>query len=339
MKLAILQCADAGPAESFREMLNAVGYHVVMPNDDLRTTLRNYGCDTVLSPKDLTRGLGYDPVYFEEVGPSAMDTCDLYCDIKAHRAYDKVVKRWPRLKGKILWTRINGSAPEHVINERGDMGDEVNPPCPIMTPNQCYQGHPRAYPHWPPFVRFNDYNQSRPHDSGYDSPICLIHNLQGWGYGALTDTFRNSLGIRCYGDRSPDGLIRHSEVAEQLSMALCMVHLKSNDAPGYAIYEAMAAACPVVCTRRLIWRCKMQDLLIPNETCLVFDRETHDALTPDDVLECGREVSEHLVRLAHPEENARIGMNGRNRLKEIMWSKDRASDVESLALFMKRNFA
>jgi DNA-binding PadR family transcriptional regulator len=67
----------------------------------------------------------------------------------------------------------------------------------------------------------------------------------------------------------------------------------------------------------------MQDLLIPGETCLVFDRETHDGLTPDDVYYCTAEVREHLERLRDQAENYRIGSAGRQRLREVMWREDR----------------
>lgn len=348
-KLAILQMADTSPAESTRAVLECAGYRVVMPNDRLRAELRSIGCDTVLSPKDLERGMGYEPCnpLFDEVGPEAMDKCDLYCDIKAHRSYPKIVRRWPRLEGKILWTRIQGGKPEHVINARGDHGDEVNPPCPVLTPNMWYAdsldiaspayGKPwagRAYAHWPPFVRMADH--LAPRDVGpYRQPICLIHNLTGWGYGALVPSMHD-LGVACYGAGSPDGLVDHREIPVRLANALCMVHLKSNDAPGYALYEALASACPVVCTRRLIWRNRMQDLLIPGETCLVFDRETHDGLTTEDVVECTREVREHLKALGDRKYNRKIGEAGRKRLKKVMWDEDR--DGESFRTWMRGMF-
>jgi hypothetical protein len=377
-KTAILQMADAGPAESTELMLRSVGYQVFLPNKKLRDELRRIGCDTVLSPRDLTAGMGYDPVSIPEIGPEGMDRCDLYCDIKAHRCYDKIAKRWPRLKGKVLWGRINGGRMEHVIKPSGeDCGDEVNPPCPILTPNLWYKDishcvecgmschlemcepHKgptgeycfgrveqtpwagRAYACWPPFVRFDEYDprwrQALHCDDDFTSPICLIHNANGWGYGALIPNMRQ-MGVRVYGAGSPDGLIPHSQVKKELSRALCMVHLKSSDAPGYSLLESLAAGCPVVCTRRLIWRCRMESLLIPDETCLVFDRETHDGLTPKDVEDCAREVAGHLERLRDPAENRRIGMNGRDRLKEVMWSPNKEEDVASLREFMRRHF-
>lgn len=351
-KTAILQCADQGPAESFAAMLRTVGYNVYLPNKSLRDELRRIGCDTVLSPRDLTASMGYDPVALPEMGPDGMQKCDVYADVKAHRSCAKLVARWPNLQSRVLWYRINGGKPEHVINARGDHGDEVNPPCPVLTPNQWYafEGESRwswdhlAYTCWPPFVRFNEYNYPREgrHARGmkhmvFEPPICLIHGINGWGYGALIDSVRN-LGVRCYGASSPDGLIQHREIPLRLSKALCMVHLKSSDAPGYSLYEALAAACPVICTRRLIWRCKMQSLFIPGETCLVFDRETHDGLTPEDVAECTRELTEHLARLQDPAENKRIGQAGRERLKAVMWSESKKEDVESLREFMGRHF-
>lgn len=171
----------------------------------------------------------------------------------------------------------------------------------------------------------------------YTSPVCLIHGVEGWGYQALIPSIRK-LGVKIYGLGSPDGLINHSCVPLLLSTSLCMVHLKSSDAPGYALYEAMAAGCPVICTRRLIWRCKMQDLLIPGETCLVFDRETHEGLSEQDVSSCAQEVEAHLNRLSDPEENRRIGLNGHKQLRDIMWSDAKKGDLESLQQFMSRHF-
>jgi hypothetical protein len=409
VKLCVLQMADAGPVESTVAMLRAAGYDVALPNDALRSLLRAVGCDTVLSPRDLTRGMGYDPVRVPEVGPEAMDRCAVYADIKAHRCYEKVVARWPRLAGKVLWTRINGGAPEHVVNARGDHGDEVNPPCPVLTPDLWYRferfpvrldGMPtprmecvlsavcsdclgekkypqpesadhewqdvlecptcggsgvaypadpvswpptpwagRAYACWPPFVRADEYYPAhgRPAGGAFDAPVCLVHSAAGWGYGRLFDGVRG-MGVRVLGAGSPDGLVPHRDVPAMLSRCLAMVHMKSSDAPGYALLESLAAGCPVVCSRRLIWRNFMGDLLEPGVTCLVFDRETHEGLTDADVAGCTAEVRDHLERLRDPQENARIGQAGRERLKAVTWSEGRAGDVESLRAFMARNF-
>lgn len=369
--IAILQVADTGPLESLVVMLSHAGYVCGLPNDKLRNELRSLGCDTVLDIQSLVDGMGYDPpMPLPTVGPEAMKTADLYVDVKGHRNGPKIWERYPNLKDRTLWYRINGGKPEHVVRQCDecrkkqetatkfklrcpkceDCGDEANPPCPILTPNLWYDqpcGHGRiipdclicsgrAYAFWPPFYRFNDYHRTKYKEGwDYDRPICLIHNLTGWGYQRMIPEV-SELGVRCFGRGSPDGLIQHSEVKNCLKTALCMVHLKSSDAPGYALYEALAAGCPIICSRRLIWRNRMQDLFVPNETCLVFDRETHDGLSDKDVADCRAEIEQGIKRLNDPTENARIGFNGRKRLQELMWNSER--DGESLKTFMTRNF-
>jgi hypothetical protein len=361
-KTAVIQCPDTSPVESLVVMLRAAGYRCLHTSRALLATLKDVGCDVVIpgGVAELVRGMGYDWPFpddesaLAEATPRDMERCDLYVDIKAQKNYAALCRRWPRLEGRVLWYRINGGRPEHVIKPSGeDCGDEVNPPCPVLTPNQWYAersglpelGDPypgwagRAYACWPPFVRIGEYypKRGRSIEAGHtpQPPVCLIHAVGNWGYGALVEAARG-LGVHCYGDRSPDGLVKHHDIPNLLANSLCLVHLKSNDAPGYALLEALAAACPVVCTRRLIWRCRMGDLLIPGETCLVFDRETHDGLTPADVAECTRELAGHLERLRDRAENLRIGLAGRERLKAVQWDIDR--DGPGLREWMARMF-
>lgn len=386
MKTAILQVADSGPLDSLVEMLSSVSYSCYLCGPNLRDALRKLGCDTVLANADLVKNEGYEPPAFPlgEAQPDDMYSADLYVDVKAHRNYPKVVEGWPNLRGKVLWYRINGGRPEHVVNARGDQGDEVNPPCPVLTPNQwymlrshcdtcgrvsdkemsephfpdnrgswchgrveMYSWHDKSYACWPPFVGMADYEYPRPKDPAraktpvrndkYTSPICLVHNFEGWGYGRLLEVAQE-FGVRIHGLRSPDGLLQHREVRVQLADALAYVHLKSSDAPGYSLYEALSAACPVVCSRRLIWKNRMEDLLIPGETCYVFDRPTHDPICAEEVAEVRAELGAALKALSSSQENRRIGENGRRRLKDLMWSKDRPEDVASLKNFFARNY-
>ncbi len=237
----------------------------------------------------------------------------------------------------MLWYRINGGEPEHCINERGDHGDEVNPPCPVLTPNQWYGregwlNRTSMYSFWPPYVRASEH-YGRRWQSG--KPVCLIHNVNGWGYRDLVEPVRK-LGVRVFGAGSPDGLVRHGDVKHLLSYATAYVHLKSNDAPGYALYEALTSKCPIILPRRLIWRCRMQDLFVEGKTCLCFDRETHDPLTPEEVLSCTAEIQAHLSHLDDPDFNKCLGEAGYNRLQEVMWREDR--DLDSLKAFLERNF-
>ncbi len=367
MRVAILQVADTGPAESLIVMLRSMGINCLFPSSMLKHELRRIGCDTILDVDNLVRGMGYDePLQLPEAGVPDMSRSDvLYFDVKGHRNCPKVEKRWPGLKGKTCWYRINGGKPEHVIRRDNfgrvteDCGDEVNPSCPVLTPNRWYYrlcdcGTPSAftgthadhcpagidwkspvshdYSCWPPFHRWDDY-QARRHVSG--PPICLVHNFQGWGYGPLLEHIRE-LGVRVHGVGSPDGLVNHREVPTLLSRCLAMVHFKSSDAPGYALYEALAAGCPLIVSRKLIWKNRMEDLLIEGETCLCFDRPTHEGLTQEDVANCHREIEVGMKQLQKEEENERIGENGRRQLQKVMW--DPIKDSASLLEWMERNF-
>ncbi len=372
-KIAILQVADTGPLESLVVMLRSVGYECYLPNNRLKGMLRNVGCDTVINVSDLVANMGYEPpLPLDEVGISSMYKSNtLYVDVKAHRNYEKVVQQWPNLKNRVLWYRINGGKPEIVPGK----GDEVNPPCPILTPNlwyadkeipdntpleyekmvdpgECYIGETmmppgrnmklapwkeKSYAVWPPFYRIDEYYPKLGRKYPYGPPVCLIHNLEGWGYGKLIEPLKK-LGVQFYGQGSPNGLIPHSKVPELLSNALCMIHLKSSDAPGYALYESLAAACPVVCSRRLIWRNRMESLFLPGETCQVFDRETHEPLSDEDVNQCMYDIGNCIKNLSDRQYNNYIGLSGRARLKEVCWSSSNPSDVSSLNEFMRRNF-
>ena len=191
-KRAILQVADTGPLESLVIMLRSVGFQCYLPNRLLLDRLKHIGCDTIIDIKTLVDHWGYDrPMSLPEAGPSDVNDKDVvWCDIKAHRNAPRIEKEWPKLKGRVIWYRINGGEPEHVIKNGEDFGDETNPPCAgILTPNRWYEGHPRAFSCWPPFYRADEYNWTRdqPH---FHEPLCLIHNLTGWGYGALVDNVR-----------------------------------------------------------------------------------------------------------------------------------------------------
>lgn len=338
MNTAILQHADTGAIESMAVMMHAIGWECALPSNDLKNALRGLRCDTVCDVDTMVRQWGYEPPSFQgkplpEVGVSDLSRTDVVLmDVKAHRNAEKIWKRWPGLK--VIWHRVNGSEPENVPGK----GNEIDPPVPVLTPDLWYRERGpwsnRSYAYWPPFYRIDDYVRPRPTIS-YDPPLCLINNIGGWGHGAMVEPVRK-LGVKCYGLDSPEGLVHHSNVPGLLSRALCMLHLKSNDAPGYALYESLAAACPIVCSWRLINRCKMHDLFIPGETCLVFDRDSTDVRGPLDLDESMALLVKALGQLSDPRENVRIGLNGRNRLKEVMWSPDKPADVESLRAFMDK---
>lgn len=353
-KIAVLQVADTGPLESLVIMLRGQDYECRLPTDKFKAELRSLGCDTVLDVKGLIQGMGYSPpMKLPHADLKDLQTpgvIDLYVDIKAHRNGPKIWTKYSHLKDKTLWYRINGGKPEHVIKPGGeDCGDEVNPPCPVLTPNLWYrdlqfkgmcdvsdQPLDEAYACWPPFYRFDEYlfQNGRERQGRWEPPVCLTHNVAGWGYRDLIEPAQR-MGIRCYGAGSPDGLIQHSVVARMLSNTLALVHLKTSDAPGYSLYEALAAGCPCIVSRCLIWKNRMEELFVDDETCLTFGRASHE-FTPEDVPSHMMEINDALMRLKNPTENSRIGRAGHDRLKELMWHERR--DHASLAEFLGRNF-
>ena len=359
-KLAIIQCGDTGPVESLVRMLTSVGYECKRVGSQLADRLARIGCDTVITSETLVNSMGY----LIPKGPIGIavekhiEKCDLFVDVKAHRSYSKLVNEWPNLGGKILWYRINGGKPEHVINSRGDHGDEVNPPCPVITPNQWYKNDRidttteankvwmtsipcNSYVFWPSFERASSYTLPRPvSQRDCDRPICLIHNYAGWGYSSLGDRLRRK-GLRIFGKGSPDGLLINSQIPNLLSKALCMIHLKSNDAPGYALYEAIYARCPIILPRRLIWRCKMEKLFKEYETCLCFDVASHESLDDNPKLQqaCIDEIEDGMAKLYNNQLLAvELTSNALDRLTSMSWSHLKPSDVQSLRDFMQRNF-
>ena len=344
MRKAALQVVDTGPLESLSVMLKSAGYDSYLLSQSMRGELRSMGCDNVAEIDDLVRNWGYEaPARLPSV--NRWSEVDLYVDVKAHRNGPKLWAVHPELRDRTLWYRINGGKPEHVIRADGfDCGDEVNPPCPVLTPNQWYkkdediyapEGFPRearwkgkAYACWPPFVGKERYWR---HSNPTGSPVCFVHNLAGWGFGALEAGMR-SLGVRMYGVRSPDGLLPHTAVPGALAHALAYVHLKGSDAPGYALYEALSSGCPCVVHRALIWKNAMEELF-DESTCLMYGAADH---APPDPVKCCEEVELALGKLRDREFNKRIGEAGKERLEKLMWSEER--DAADLARFLQRNF-
>lgn len=352
MKKAILQVADTGPVNSLVTMLEAVGYQCYTLSDSMQYHLMREGHTFVLSNKFLQRSMHYAPhVNLPEIKDSKeIDKDCIFFDIKAHKHYSDILKAWPQLENRVAWYRINGGAPEHVINERGDHGDELNPPCPVITPNQCYlresvplETRNKTYvfwPHFPGFDSFTDNYEKREvleSIQTFDAPVCLIHGVNGWGYQDIVKKVRK-LGVKIYGTGSPDGIIHQKDVIKRLSTAKSLVHLKSNDAPGYALLEAIAAKCPIICSKRLIWRCDMQELFEPGVTCLTFDRETEDPLSSEDAVKCVEEIKNHLKTLESVEKNEEISHNAYDRYSALSWSPNKTRCLFSFRDWLSRNF-
>ena len=175
--------------------------------------------------------------------------------------------------------------------------------------------------------------------SCYKKPLGFLHGANGWGYKRFLPHLTDKIDI--YGYKSPKGLLQQGFVKHFLSETLCLIHLKTSDAPGYALYEAFASGVPVVVPQFFIDNTKYHDLFIDGETCLVFgkgqERWHHDSLhEPKESFEATlKSIDECIERLSDPEENYRIGINGLFKWKELTrWtSKER----DGLRAYLKIN--
>jgi hypothetical protein len=383
--LAILQMGDTPQIESTAVMLRHAGYEVKVCGPSLRNALQRAGCDTVISVSQMV-GMGYDTLErgIDEASPSDMETCDLFVEIKI-RNVQKIWNRWPRLKGRVVYWRVNGSQPE--ICPKG--GDEVNLICPIITAclwygterynrvNTCdkavtqdnletmdtLRNPPRATPYqelldlsveatagkhdsrkgmcytfWPPYPRSKEYDKVDrslllPADT--TDPYCMCYVVRAWGYGEIISEVHD-LGVKFYGDM--DGRVEHARVSSIAATAKALVHMKSVDCPGWALYEAMLAGCPVIIGKMLNARMLAYELLEDGVTCLEFGVpcSLEYGRGPIKSQQCLVEITEHLKTLEDPIENYRLGQAGRKRLNELMWNTGR--DGDSFIEFMRRWF-
>jgi len=384
-RLAIIQNGDTPQLESTAVMLRAAGYDDVRYcGSELRHALQRAGCDTVLSVQTMY-ALGYDHVAGEirEASLRDMERCDLFVEIKV-RNVEKITARWPRLKGRVLYWRVNGAQPE--ICPKG--GDEVNLSCPVATACLWYgleryrwgknvgsqdqsnlehlasrpvsveeqktwasevvmhDTESNAYVFWPPYPRSKDYDSayfdrlvSVVGDNPHDPPFTVCHSVRAWGYAPIIDDCRK-LGVRMYGNNSPAGQIPHSKVPELVRRGLALVHLKSVDCPGWALYEALLAGCPVVTGRLLNSRMLAYQLLEHGETCYEFGVPASLEYGRGDMeyARCLSDIKDALERLSDPQENRRVGENGRKRLNQLMWSDKNPDHIQSFQTFMGRHF-
>jgi len=168
----------------------------------------------------------------------------------------------------------------------------------------------------------------------FEKPIGFLHGGYGWGFARYFPALESSVDI--YGWRSPEGLIPQFTVRDKLAKAKCFVHLKSNDAPGYALYEAFASGVPIIVPQYFINATRFQDMFIDGETCLVFGKDA-ESLRDDTTRETKEhydkiinEIKDHIKRLSDPDENYRIGINGLFNWKKLTrWTSEKANKLKS----------
>lgn len=314
MKLAVINAADTGAVEATAFMLSKVGYDCYLPHNALRQELRQIGV-TSDDPIDMAKRFAYDhprvPYYY-----GGMEAVDLFVDLKAHAVYDKLVKRWPSLADKVLWLCINGGDPRN----RTDGLPWCWPPCPMLTHNQWYDAGSNLINRR--YICFPPYQQMERHERlGHEGQaVCLVHNVERWGYGEAIEKLKSH--VLFFGGNSPAGLISNAQCCELLKRAVAMVLVKCGDAVGFSTVEAMASACPVVCTQHYIDETRLHRLLEPGVTCLTFDQKY-----PVESLKAALDVLSCKIN------NERIGQAGCERLVQLMWREDR--DLSSFQAFME----
>lgn len=329
--LAILQVGHPWSQDSLAVMLREAGIPALQTSERVRDQLKNAGCDTIVDAQGTAEGWGGE---LEVPLPKAFEMDirrrdAVLFDTKAHRNYTKIVKAFPNLAGRVCWYRINGGEPVDIEGK----GPERDPPGPVLTPDLWYARtgpwSGRAYTFWPPYASAHRYlDHKRP--ESLDSPICLVNNLHGWGYEDVGLQLRREIGLRCYGTSgSPDGIISTKRLPEALCSAICYMHMKSVDAPGYALYEAILSGCPVVLPRRFISRTLTDALFVEGVSCLCFDKHTGDV----DVRACVSEADRCYEALKDPVYNQLIARNAFNRLKRLIWN-----DAEGLKTWIRKMF-
>lgn len=317
---AILNIADTGALESTAYMLECAGYDCYRPNNELIKELRHFGLENVLSVEDLVADYGYAPPRVSKLAsPQDMFHADLFVDTKAHVNYETIVKCWNNLRGKVAWMCLNGGDPW----KRRDGLRWTNPPCPVITHNQWYKPFGKAYVCYPPYMRFGEQPQSNENADG--NPICLVHNVERWGYGHAVQPLRE-IGVKFYGLNTPEGPIKNGNALELLAKAVAMVYLKQGDTVGYATLEAISVGTPLMVTQHYIDETNLHDLLKPGWTCVVFNQLN------------AVESVQHLLRIFRENKPFRdsIVAQARANLLAVMWNKER--DLRSFKRFMERNF-
>lgn len=318
MPKAVVVGCDSHPIRSLALMLRSVGFDVSMLTDHAMDMLRKRGYPGGVSA-EMLRNMGYVDAGLPAATEADLEDCDLFVDIKVPDA-DAMIALYPRLKGRTAIFLINGGGDAYL-----DYGDHY----PTITTNFLVRTN--AFQCYMPFDNVHGLAPRAPRET-FEPPIGLLHNARKWGYGGIIDRVIERTGLRVFGSyESPAGMLPNEKVGEKLASALCFVHLKASDCPGYALYEALASGVPVVVTELFLERMKYRDLYLDGATCLTWGKtsfrvdeekivESIDA-SAEAMIE---EIAECVERLRDPKLNAEIGMAGHLRWKALTeWTDEK----------------
>lgn len=327
-KKAVICGCDTLPVRSLNIMLQSVGYDLLMLTDKAMDRLKSKGYTGGVWA-EMLNNMGYVPASMPAADERDLLDCDLYLDIKRKDA-DSMIKLYPRLEGKTAVYLINGGGDDYV-----KYGDYY----PTITNNMLVE---KAFKCWTPFDNVHNI-QPRGKRKSFDPPMGLLHNAYNWGFGSILDRVIERTGLRVFGSYdSPMGIITNDRVGAYLNEALCFVHMKASDCPGFALYEAFASATPVVVTDLFIERMKYHDMYVDGLTCLTWGKGSYEVsgeriveyidktagLMVDQIADCVR-------RLKNPKLNHEIGMEGHERWKALTEWTDEKRDA--LHAFLKKN--
>lgn len=323
MPKAVVCGCDTHPVKSLALMLRSVGFDVKMLTDDSMQKLAKRGYTGGVSA-EMLKNMGYVAAGLPWADERDLEDCDLYIDIKVPDA-DSMLKIYPRLAGKTAIFLINGGGDDYVT-----YGDHY----PVITTNFLVEKN--AFQCYMPFDNVHNIQPRNPRET-FDPPIGLLHNARNWGFGVIMDRVIARTGVRIFGSYgSPMGILPNEKVGEYLQSALAFVHLKASDCPGYALYEAFAAGCPVVVTELFIERMKYRGLYVDGKSCLTWGKtsfrveeskilETIDA-SADTMVE---EIAAICEKLKNPALNWEIGMAGHQAWrKQTDWTDEKRNLFE-----------
>ena len=327
-KLAIVNIPHKQCEQAAVMMLESVGYEVRGPAKELTRELSGYMKQPVST---------FIPL---KATPKDLQSCDLFVTVKYYSVLD-TIKRYNFLKNKILWFDINGGQPGRALPKAKYKELPLSPVVPYVGSSKWYADsspYPVSGPRYVCYIPIDNREEClQTERSMLESPVSLVHNPYKWGYGWIVDLLKES-GIKFHGGwGAPDGLLPQSEVPKVLSKALCYVHTKGRDCPGYSLYQALLCGCPVIVSSLFLERTGYSDLYEHNKTCLVVDDDPKLALSKR-----ARVISSRfrrcVDRLRDPVENKRIGEAGRERLLKLQWRSGKDSDRLSFQKFMGENY-